>query len=209
MRFPAIVVLACVLACTGQASAEVTRIEVTRRDDVGTHQRLIGKVYFSIDPADKANSQIADVMLAPRNAEGRVEFSGDLLFFQPKDVATANGTVFFEVVNRGRDQSLPRPSGAATVLVHYEGKLADGSVFDSSFARGEPAEFPLGAVVAGFSEAIQQMRPGDEVVATFPMELGYGPSGRPPVIPPAAPLQFRIVLLAFQEPGAQPVSAPR
>lgn len=110
---------------------------------------------------------------------------------------------------RGSNQSLPRPTGNATVLVHYEGKLADGTVFDSSFARNEPADFPLNAVVGGFSEAIQQMRPGDEIVATFPMELGYGPEGRPPVIPPAAPLQFRIVLLAFQEPGGQVVQAPR
>jgi FKBP-type peptidyl-prolyl cis-trans isomerase len=109
---------------------------------------------------------------------------------------------------RGPNQSLPRPTDNATVLVHYEGKLANGEVFDSSFERGEPAEFPLGAVVPGFSEAIQQMRPGDEVVATFPMELGYGPEGRPPVIPPAAALQFRIVLLAFQEPGGQVVQAP-
>jgi FKBP-type peptidyl-prolyl cis-trans isomerase FklB len=110
---------------------------------------------------------------------------------------------------RGANQSLPRPSANATVLVHYEGKLADGSVFDSSFERGQPAEFPLGAVVPGFSEAIQQMRPGDEVVATFPHELGYGAEGRPPAIPPAAALQFRIVLLGIQEPGGQPVMAPR
>ena len=109
---------------------------------------------------------------------------------------------------RGANQSLPRPTVNAAVLVHYEGKLADGSVFDSSFERGEPAQFPLQAVVPGFSEAIAQMRPGDEIVATFPMELGYGPEGRPPVIPPAAPLQFRIVLLAFQEPGGQVVEAP-
>ena len=127
---------------------------------------------------------------------------------QPGVEARPSG-LLLEVRNRGADQSLPRPSGEATVLVHYEGKLADGSVFDSSFTRGEPAEFPLGAVVAGFSEAIQQMRPGDEVVATFPHELGYGPQGRPPVIPPAAALQFRIVLLAFQEPGGRVVEAPR
>jgi FKBP-type peptidyl-prolyl cis-trans isomerase len=127
---------------------------------------------------------------------------------QPGVEARPSG-LLLEVRNRGADQSLPRPSGEATVLVHYEGKLADGSVFDSSFARGEPAEFPLGAVVSGFSEAIQQMRPGDEVVATFPHELGYGAQGRPPVIPPAAALQFRIVLLAFQEPGGRVVEAPR
>lgn len=97
----------------------------------------------------------------------------------------------------GADQSLPRPEGGVSVLVHYEGKLADGSVFDSSFARNDPAEFPLNAVVKGFSEAIRTMRPGDEIVATFPHELGYGAAGRPPVIPPSAPLQFRIKLLSF------------
>jgi FKBP-type peptidyl-prolyl cis-trans isomerase len=111
--------------------------------------------------------------------------------------------------SQGANQSLPRPTVNATVLVHYEGKLATGEVFDSSFERGEPAEFPLGAVVPGFAEAITQMRPGDEIVATFPMELGYGPDGRPPAIPPAAALQFRIILLAFQEPGGQVVQAPQ
>lgn len=110
---------------------------------------------------------------------------------------------------RGADQSLPQPSMNATVLVHYEGSFVDGGeVFDSSFARGEPVDFPLNAVVRGFSEAITHMRPGDEVVATFPGSLGYGPEGRGP-IPPNAALRFRILLLAFQEPGAPPVEAPR
>ncbi len=127
---------------------------------------------------------------------------------QPGIVALPSG-LLIENRARGRNQALARPTLAANVLVHYEGKLADGTVFDSSFARGEPAEFPLGAVVPGFSEAILQMRPGDEIVATFPMELGYGPEGRPPTIPPAAPLQFRILLLAFQEPGAAPINAPQ
>jgi FKBP-type peptidyl-prolyl cis-trans isomerase len=108
----------------------------------------------------------------------------------------------------GRNQSLPRPTAEAMVLVHYEGKLANGEVFDSSFERGEPAQFPLGGVVPGFSEAIQQMRPGDEVIATFPGELGYGERGQGP-IPANAALQFRIILLAFQEPGGEPVQAPQ
>lgn len=109
---------------------------------------------------------------------------------------------------RGNDQSLAQPTINATALVHYEGSFVDGGeVFDSSFARGEPAEFPLQAVVPGFSEAITHMRPGDEVIATFPGSLGYGPSGRGP-IPPNAALRFRIVLLAFQEPGGQVVGVP-
>jgi FKBP-type peptidyl-prolyl cis-trans isomerase len=127
---------------------------------------------------------------------------------RPGVEARASG-LLLERRAQSRNASLPRPSANAVVLVHYEGKLADGSIFDSSFQNGQPVQFPLNAVVPGFSEAIQQMRPGDEVIATFPMELGYGPEGRPPVIPPAAPLQFRIVLLAFQEPGGRVIEAPR
>ena len=111
--------------------------------------------------------------------------------------------------HRGPNQSLPRPTAEAVVRVHYEGRLvSDNSVFDSSFARNEPADFPLGAVVPGFAEAIEQMRPGDEVVATFPGELGYGARGSPPQIPPNAALRFRIRLLAFQEPNGPVVGQP-
>jgi hypothetical protein len=94
------------------AAAEVVRIEVRRRDDAGTHERVIGRVFFEIDPTSPANRAIADLTVAPRNAGGRVEFSGDVLFFRPKDAARARGTVFLEVVNRGRDQSLAIMSGA-------------------------------------------------------------------------------------------------
>lgn len=113
-----------------------------------------------------------------------------------------------QFVRRATDQTLAQPTMNATTLVHYEGSFVDGGeVFDSSFARGEPVEFPLQAVVAGFSEAITHMRPGDEVIATFPGSLGYGPNGRGP-IPPNAALRFRIVLLAFQEPGGATVGNP-
>lgn len=112
-----------------------------------------------------------------------------------------------DFVRRGKDQSLAQPTMAANVLVHYAGSFVDGGEeFDSSIARGEPAEFPLEGVVAGFSEAITHMRPGDEVIATFPGSLGYGPEGRGS-IPPNAALRFRIILLAYQEPGGQPVEA--
>jgi hypothetical protein len=95
-----------------EAAAEVVRIEVRRRDDFGTHERIIGRVHFAIDPSARANRGIADVALAPRNAAGRVEFSSDLLLFLPKREEGARGTVFLEVVNRGRDQSLALMSDA-------------------------------------------------------------------------------------------------
>jgi hypothetical protein len=105
-------VLALLLLLAVTAGAEVVRIEVRRRDDFGAHERIIGRVYFAIDPSARANRGIADVALAPRNAAGRVEFSSDLLLFLPKREEGARGTLFLEVVNRGRDQSLALMSDA-------------------------------------------------------------------------------------------------
>lgn len=145
---------------------------------------------------------------AARQAAARSQTFLDQVRAQPGVDARPSG-LLLQFRTRGRNQSLPRPTANATVLVHYEGKLADGHVFDSSIARNHPEQFPLAGVVPGFAEAIEQMRPGDDVIATLPPELGYGPEGQPPVIPPNAVLQFRIILLAFQEPGGRVVQAPR
>ena len=117
------------------AMAEVVRIEVRRRDDFGTHERIIGRVYFAIDPSSPANRGIADVALAPRNAAGRVEFSSDLLFFLPKRAEGARGTVFLEAVNRGRDQSLALMSDARQrVLAPEQWQLGDRFALTQGFA---------------------------------------------------------------------------
>src|SRR5215813_10672282 len=103
--------LAFVLTCDA-LFAEVVRVEIRRRDDAGTHERLIGRVHFMVNPSLPANRGIADIEFAPKNKDGLVEFSSDLLFFKPKDELHARRTVFLEVVNRGRDQSLALLSGA-------------------------------------------------------------------------------------------------
>ena len=94
------------------ASAEVVRIDVRSREDFGTHERVIARVHYAVDPKLPANQGIADLAAAPRNADGKVEFAGDLLLFLPTRPASARGTVFLEVVNRGRDQSLGLMSDA-------------------------------------------------------------------------------------------------
>jgi hypothetical protein len=117
------------------ASAEVVRVEIRRKDDFGTHDRMIGRVHFAIDPGAPANRGIADIDRAPRNADGRVEFSSDLLFFTPKDAARARGTVFLEVVNRGRDQSLAIMSGAQQRDLSPESwNLGDRFLLERGFA---------------------------------------------------------------------------
>ena len=81
------------------------------------------------------------------------------------------------------------------VKVDYEGTLTDGSVFDSSFARGTPAVFTPETVVPGWTEALQKMKVGDEWLLYLPPELGYGEAGGGGKIPPNAVLVFRLKLL--------------
>jgi peptidylprolyl isomerase/FKBP-type peptidyl-prolyl cis-trans isomerase FklB len=87
-----------------------------------------------------------------------------------------------------------RPRATDEVKVNYEGKLLSGDVFDSSFARGQPAAFPLDEVIPGWTEVMQLMRPGDEWVVWIPPVLGYGEEAKGP-IPANSVLQFRIQLL--------------
>ena len=123
------------LVLAESAIAEVVRIDVRRRDDAGTHERVIGRVHFAIDPTLPANRGIADLDQAPRNAAGKVEFSSDVLFFRPKDSRRARGSVFVEVVNRGRDQSLAILSGAQQRSLSPESwNLGDGFLLEQGFA---------------------------------------------------------------------------
>jgi hypothetical protein len=123
------------LAAAEVAPAEVVRIDVQRRDDWGTHERVIGRVHFAIDPALPANGGIADLDRAPRNAAGKVEFASDVLFFRPKDPRRARGAAFVEVVNRGRDQSLAILSGARQRSLAPESwNLGDGFLLEQGFA---------------------------------------------------------------------------
>jgi hypothetical protein len=102
--------------------AELVRVEITSRVDVlngtafgaaGGYEKIWGKAYFAIDPAHPRNQIIADIALAPRNRDGKVEFSADLFILKPKDPARGNGVVFFDVVNRGRFRLLSTFSDAA------------------------------------------------------------------------------------------------
>ena len=112
----AMILVVLVLALAPAAiRAEVTRVEISSRQDVlggksfgtvGSYEKLIGKVYFAVDPNNPHNKVIADLNKAPRNSQGKVEFSADLFILRPKDPSLGNGVVFFDVVNRGNKQVL-------------------------------------------------------------------------------------------------------
>jgi len=101
-------------------------------------------------------------------------------------------------VTRAVAENLPRPELGDQVLVNYEGKLVDGTVFDSSYQRGQPVPFTLGEVIPGWNEGVQLMKPGEEYQFVIPAELGYGAQGAGAEIPPNAALVFKVELLMFQ-----------
>ena len=107
MRAAALLVLGCTFA-----TAEVERIEIRSRTSEGPYERLVGRVYYAVDPKLAANRGITDLALAPTNSEGKVEFSGDLMIWRAKDSRHSREAVFLEVVNRGGPQSLYLISGA-------------------------------------------------------------------------------------------------
>ena len=94
------------------------------------------------------------------------------------------------------DGSGKRPTVADTVTLHYAGTLVDGTEFDSSYRRGEPATFPLRALIPAWQMAVPQMGIGDTIEIAAPATLAYGPIGRGP-IPGGATLLFKIELLAI------------
>ncbi len=89
------------------------------------------------------------------------------------------------------------PKKSDTVKVHYKGTLISGKEFDSSYSRGEPAQFGVSGVIAGWTEALQLMAPGDKWQLFIPSELAYGSRGQGPVIGPNSVLIFDVELLAI------------
>lgn len=87
------------------------------------------------------------------------------------------------------------PTDTSEVTVHYTGRLLDGTVFDSSVNRGEPATFPLNQVIPGWTEGVQLMKEGAKYRFFIPSELAYGPSGIPNAIPPHSTLIFDVELI--------------
>ena len=109
---------------------------------------------------------------------------------EPGATTLASGTIH-QVLKNG---SGPSPKATSTVSVHYEGKLVDGTVFDSSIQRGQPAEFALNGVIPCWAEGVARMKVGEKARLTCPSDAAYGDQGTGP-IPPGATLIFEVELL--------------
>jgi len=132
--------------------------------------------------AEEAAAAAGPFLQAAREAEGARELPSGLVF---RELKAGEGEA-------------PTPDNK--VVVHYEGSLADGTVFDSSIKRGEPTEFKVDQVIKGWQEGLQLMRPGSKAVLTLPAEIAYGP-GSVGTIPANSTLQFEVQLIEIKEGG--------
>ncbi len=108
---------------------------------------------------------------------------------------TSSGLVYLSL----RDGTGETPKATDTVSVHYLGKLPNGTVFDSSYQRGQPAEIPLAGVIPCWTEGVQKMKVGGKARLVCPPKIAYGDAGRPPVIPGGATLVFEIELMGVKK----------
>jgi FKBP-type peptidyl-prolyl cis-trans isomerase len=108
---------------------------------------------------------------------------------------TASG-LEYKIVKEGEG---PIPTDTDVVTVNYSGKLLDGTEFDSSYKRGEPASFPVNGVIPGWTEALKLMKVGSIYELYIPSDLAYGAAGSPPAIGPNQVLIFKVELLRIEK----------
>ena len=143
MLFRSLAAIVLVLVMSWPLSAEVVRIDVQSRTDLvggtpfgatGPYEKLAGRIYFEVDPTNSANTIITDIGKAPRNARGRVEFSSDFFLIKPKQMERGNGTVFYEVSNRGGKGMLGFYNHAAGGLdPTSDAQMGDGFLMKQGF----------------------------------------------------------------------------
>ena len=139
---------------------------------------------------------INERMQAEHEAKAKEAASAGTAFLEEnakKDgVTVTESGLQYEVLVAGEGE---KPTADSTVRTHYHGTLIDGSVFDSSYDRGQPAEFPVGGVIKGWTEALQLMSVGSKWRLAIPYELAYGEQGAGGAIGPYQTLVFDVELL--------------
>ena len=142
-------------------------------------QQLLNKHFAKLQEAvDKKNKEIGEGFLAENGKQEGV-------------ITTASGLQYIVI----QECNGPKPKETDTVRCHYEGRLIDGTVFDSSYRRNQPAEFPVSQVIAGWVEALQLMSTGSKWRLFIPSDLAYGEHGAGDVIRPHSALIFDVELL--------------
>ena len=154
------------------------------------------KSQVSVDDLNDAFKEINDRMQAAASEKAAaLSAEGDAYLAENtkrEGVTTLASGLQFEVITEGSGE---KPTSESTVRTHYHGTLIDGTVFDSSYDRGQPAEFPVGGVIPGWTEALQLMSVGSKYKLHVPHNLAYGEQGAGGSIAPFSTLVFDVELL--------------
>jgi|JI61114DRNA_FD_contig_81_452209_length_742_multi_3_in_0_out_0_1 FKBP-type peptidyl-prolyl cis-trans isomerase len=161
------------------------------------------KLSMTDEEISQTMQQFQTEMMAKQEAEAKSQSSearkkGEAFLAENKSkpgVKTTASGLQYIVITEGTG---PIPKAESTVSVHYTGTLLDGKKFDSSVDRGTPAEFPVGGVIKGWTEALQLMKVGSKWKLFIPTDLAYGDRGAPGAIGPGEVLVFEVELLAIK-----------
>ena len=221
--FCSVVFLACFLACKEETAADAVDKDTSYAFGMLMASQLgLPELTFDYDAfrdgfrdynearetritTDKAMEYINNLFIKLQSAGDEQAFidgelnreEGDAYLAANKlrdNVITTPTGLQYEVVVQGSGE---KPGPEDTVQVHYEGTLINGTVFDSSYSRGYPAEFPLYGVIAGWTEGLQLMSEGSTYMFYIPSDLAYGQYGAGTSVPPNATLIFRVELLSI------------
>jgi FKBP-type peptidyl-prolyl cis-trans isomerase FkpA len=181
----------------GLSESELDVFEAGLRDGVLKHEKKVEPKNLSKEL--QAFSKARQVAAADREKTESAAYLAKMAA-EPGASKAPSGYII-KTVTEGTG---PSPAVTDTVKVQYHGTLRDGTVFDSSRERGEPAVFPLNGVIPCWTESLQTMKVGGKYVVTCPAEIAYGDRGAPPSIKPGAALTFEVELLEIEPAAAAP-----
>jgi FKBP-type peptidyl-prolyl cis-trans isomerase FklB len=156
---------------------------------------LLGLSLISVTAYADMNNTNQGSSSSMQSVEVKNQAAGEAFLLANKKkpgVITLPSGLQYKIIKAGTG---PMPTGEDIVTVNYEGKLIDGTEFDSSYKRGQPATFPVSGVIAGWTEALKLMKAGSEWELYIPASLAYGTQGAQPVIGPNEVLVFKVDLI--------------
>lgn len=166
---------------------------------VEERDELLKEFFAEIQEKQKAKEEAKRLLV---KSEGQAFLDSNKL---KEGVKTSVSGLQYKIIKKGIGAY---PKSTDKVEVHYEGKLLNGKVFDSSFQRGKTIEFPLNGVIKGWTEGLQYINEGGEIELYIPYNLAYGERGAGQDIPPYSTLVFRVQLIAIAKNKPQPEHNP-